>query len=173
MKVAMLIAPKDFKDESVSHTKAMLEKWGISVTITSYSTHDCVGYHGAVYKPDINAAHVKPDDFDAIVLVDGKGVDDYKLYDFRPLLDTVKLFQMRSKPIAAINNAIKIVARANIISSVKVAAPKDEETRRLIALYHGIPSRNEIEDDKGIMTLSNPDKIYDFADLLVAKLGAK
>lgn len=173
MKVAILIAPKDFKDESVSKIKLMLEKWGVRATITSYSTHDCVGYHGAVYKPDINAAKINPNDFDALLLVDGKGVDDYKLYDFRQLLDTVKLFQMKSKPIAAINNAIKIVARANIIQNVKVAMPKDEDSRRLIILYHGTPSKNEIEDDKGIMTLSNPDKVYDFADMIVTKLGVK
>jgi putative intracellular protease/amidase len=173
MKVAMLIAPKDFKDESVSKAKLMLEKWGIGVTITSYSTRDCVGYHGAVYRPDMNAARIDPNEFDAIILIDGKGVDDYKLYDFRPLLDTVKLFQMKGKPIAAINNAIKIIARANIITNIKIAMPKDEESRRLITLYHGTPSRNEMEDEKNILTLSNSDKVYDFADMIVTKLGAK
>lgn len=173
MKIAMLIAPKDFKDESVSKAKLTLEKWGIEVTITSYSTHDCVGYHGAVYKPDINAGRLDPNNYDALLLVDGNGVDEYKLYDFRQLLDTVKLFQMKNKPIAAINNAIKIVARANIINNVKIAMPKDEESRRLITLYHGNPSKNEIEDDKNILTLSNPDRIMDFADLIVGKLGAK
>lgn len=173
MKVAMFIAPRDFKDESVSKAKLMFEKWGIDVVITSYSTHDCVGYHGAVYKLDLNAARIDPSEFDALLLIDGKGIDDHKLYDFRPLLDTVKIFSMKSKPIAAINNSIKIVARANIISNVKIAMPKDDESRRLIILYHGVPSRNEIEDDKNIMTLSNSEKVYDFADLLVSKLGAK
>lgn len=173
MKIAMLIAPKNFKDESVSKAKLMLEKWGIEVTITSYSTHDCIGYHGAVYTPDLNAGRLNANDFDALLLIDGAGVDDYKLYDFRQLLDTVKLFQMKNKPIAAINNAIKIIARANIITNVKVAMPKDEESRRLIILYHGTPSKSEIEDDKGILTLSNPDKIIDFADLIIQRLGAK
>ncbi len=173
MKVAMLLAPKDFKDESASKAKLMMEKWGIEVVITSYSTHDLVGYHGAVYKTQLNAAKINPDDFDAILLIDGKGVDGYKLYDFRPLLDTIRLFQMRKKPIAAINNAIKIVARANIIQNVKVAIPKDEETQRLVSLYHGTASKNEMEDDKGVLTLSNPDKAMEFADLLITKLGAK
>ncbi len=173
MKIAMLIASKDFKDESVSKAKLMFEKWGINTVIASYSTHNCVGYHGAVYKPDLDASKIDPNEFDAILLIDGKGVDDSKLYDFRPLLDTLKLFSMKNKPIAAISNAIKIVARANIISSVKVAMPRDEESRRLIILYHGTPSPKEIEDDKNILTLSNPEKVYDFADMIVAKLGAK
>jgi protease I len=173
MKVALLVAPKDFKDESVSKAKLVLEKWGIEAVLTSYSTHDLVGYHGAVYKTELNAGRIDPNEFDAIILVDGKGVEEYKLYDFRQLLDLIKLFQMKKKPIAAINNAIKILARANIIANVKVAMPKDQESQRLITLYHGTPSRNEVEDDKGIMTLNNPDKVYEFTDMLVGKLGAK
>ncbi len=173
MRIALLLAPKNFKDESVSKAKLMLEKWDIEVVITSYSTHDLVGLHGAVYKPMINAAKINADDFDAIILVDGKGVDEYKLYDFRPLLDTVKMFQMKKKPIAAIGNAIKIVARANIIQNTKIAMPRDDDTQRLIMLYHGTPSKSEMDDDKGILTLSNPDKVYDFTDMLLAKIGAK
>ena len=68
---------------------------------------------------------------------------------------------------------MKIIARANIISGVKIAAPKDEETSRLVILYHGTPSKEELEFDKNILTLSNNDKIINFSDLLLKKLGAK
>lgn len=173
MKVALLIAPKDFKDESVSGIRLMLEKWGIEPVITSYSNHDCIGYHGAAYKPSLNAAAVKPDDFDALVLIDGPGVDGYRLYDFRPLLDTVKLFSMRKKLICAINNGIKVVARANIIANVKVAMPQDDETQRLVLLYHGKPSKEGLELDCGILTLGNSDRITEFADMIIRRLGAK
>lgn len=173
MRVALLIAPKDFKDESVSNIKMMLEKWDIETVITSYATHDCVGYHGAVYTPDLNAAKVVPSDYDALVLIDGKGVDSYKLYDFRPLLDLVKLFQMKGKLICSIGNATKIVARANVIAQTKIAMPSDEEARRLIILYHGTPSKEEMESDKNIMTLSSSDKALGFADMILGKLGVK
>lgn len=173
MKVAILVPPKDFKDESLSNLKLMLDKWGVGLVLTSYSTHELVGYHGAVYNADINAAKIAPGDFDALILVDGKGVDEYKLYDFRQLLDTVKLFYEKKKIVAAIGNSMKIIARANIISGVKIATPKDEETSRLVILYHGIPSKEELEFDKNILTLSNNDKIINFSDLLLKKLGAK
>jgi hypothetical protein len=173
MKVAILVSPKDFKDESLSNLRMMLDKWGVESVLTSYSTHELVGYHGAVYNADINAAKITPYDFDAIILIDGKGVDEYKLYDFRQLLDTIKLFSMQKKMIAAIGNSIKIIARANIIAGVKIAMPKDEDTQRLIILYHGTPSKEELEFDKGILTLGNDDKILNFSDLLLKKLGAK
>ena len=139
----------------------------------SYSTHELVGYHGAVYNADINAAKITPYDFDAIILVDGKGVDEYKLYDFRQLLDTIKLFSIQKKMIAAIGNSIKIIARANIISNVKIAMPKDEDTKRLVILYHGIPSKEDPQFDNNILTLGDDDKIMSFSDLLLKKLGAK
>ncbi len=173
MKVAILVPPRDFKDESVSSLLLMLGKWGIDPVITSYSAKECIGYHGAVYKSGMDASSLSPRDFGALVLIDGKGVDSYKLYDFRPLLDTVKLFSMNGKVVAGIGNAIKIIARANIISNVKIAMPKDEDGHRLVILYHGTPSKEEVELDKNILTLSNNDKILGFADMLIRRLGAR
>ena len=171
MKVAMLIPPKDFRDESVSAMKMMFDKWGVQTVITSYSTHDCVGSHGAVYTPGLNSARISPEDCDALLLIDGSGVDSYKLYDFRPLLDTVKLFSMRGKTIAAMGNAIKVVARANVISGVKTALPRDEEARRLVILYHGVVSKESMEFDRGIATLGSSDKALAFAEFLLHKFG--
>lgn len=174
MRVALLIPPRDFRDESVSHAKLLLEKWDVGVTITSYSTHECVGAHGAVYTPDINAGRLSADEYDALILIDGHGVDNpYKLYDFRPLLDLVKVFYNQKKTVCAINNAMKIIARANIISGVKVAMPKDEESMRLVQLYRGVPSENEIEFDKNILTLNNPELVEDFVDKLLERLGVR
>ncbi|MDE1823953.1 MAG: DJ-1/PfpI family protein [Candidatus Micrarchaeota archaeon] len=173
MKVALLVAPKQFRDESVSHSLPMLEKWGVSPTLVSYSTHDCVGYRGAVYKVGLNGGKLHPDDFDAIILVDGPGVDTYKLYDFRPLLDIMKLFAQKGKLIATVGNAVKIIARANIITGVKIATPRDEESRRLVVLYRGVESDKHLELDKNIMTLNDGEKIEEMTDMLLGKLGAK
>ena len=173
MRVVMLIPPKDFRDESVSSIKNMLEKWGVEVVLASYSKKECVGSHGAVYSRFLNAGHIKGNDFDAIILIDGQGVDSYKLYDFRPLLEVVSSFANRGKIVAGINNAIKIIARSNVISEIKVAAPKDPSTRDVIRLYHGKASENYLEDQKNIITLSDPEKIDYFSDLLLKRLGAK
>lgn len=173
MRAAILVPPKDFKDESVSSLRNMLGKWGVECVLTSYSTSELVGYHGAVYNVELNSAKINPDEFDALILVDGKGVDEYRLYDFRQLLDLVKLFSMKKKIVAAIGNSMKIIARANIISGVKMAHVNDEDASRLVALYHGLESKEDPEFDKGILTLGNNDKTLAFIDLLLRKLGAK
>jgi len=155
MRFAIFIAPKDFKDETVSMLKTTFDKWGIEYSIASYANKDCVGYHGAVYKPDMNAAKISPNDFDGIVLVDGKGFEDYRLFEYRPLLDTLIIFNQSRKYIGAINNSIKAVARANIIKDRKVAMPEDEETRRLVLLFHGIPSEETMEIAGNLVTIKS------------------
>ncbi|MGC9010965.1 MAG: DJ-1/PfpI family protein [Candidatus Micrarchaeia archaeon] len=173
VRVAIFVPPKDFRDETLSMVKLILEKWKVDGIITSYTTKECIGKHGAVYKPAINTAKVDPAEFDGIVLIDGDGVESYKLYDFRPLLDLVKRFYESKKIVGAIGNAIKIIARANIILDTKISAPIDEETQRLMRIYYGLNSPMEVEADKNIITARNPENADAFAQILLEKLGVK
>ncbi len=173
MRVAVFISPMEFKDESVSRTKRILERWGIEAVMTSYTSKDCVGSHGAVYKIQINASKLSPEEFDALLLIDGKGVDSFKLYDLRQLLDTVQIFKERGRIIAGIGNALKILARASVLGSTKVALPPDKETARLVVLFKGIVTENGLEFDKNILTAGNHDSAEALADTLVERLGAK
>ena len=173
MRVVVIIPQRGCKDESLQASVGLLRKWHIDTVVASYSSEDAFGYHGASVKPDQNAALVKSADFDAIILIDGPGVDQYTLYDFRPLLDTVRHFSSNGKLVAGIGNAVKIIARANIISGAKIAAPREEETKRLAVLYKGVLTRNYLECDKNVITLSDPEKAEEMAGLLLTKLGIK
>ncbi|MCL5433431.1 MAG: DJ-1/PfpI family protein [Candidatus Marsarchaeota archaeon] len=151
----VFIAPKNFTDETLSNIKLFFNKWGIDYKIASYSKGDCEGAHGAVYKQDVNANKVYVMDYEGIVLVDGKGIDEYKLYEYRPLLDLLSQFNNLKKVICAVGNASTILARANIIQNKKIAVPKNEEIIRLILLFHGIPSQNNIEFSDNIITINS------------------
>ena len=173
MRVAVIIPQRGFKDESLRAAVELFSKWHVDAVVASYSSEDAVGYHGAIVKPTMSAALVKASDFDAILLIDGPGVDQYTLYDFRPLLDTVKYFYSSGKLIAGIGNAVKIMARANVIANAKIAAPKDDETKRLAALYKGIFTNNYMELDKNILTLNAPEKADELANKMLVQLGLK
>src|SRR5437660_32809 len=163
MKVLIIIPPKDFRDETVGLAKLLLGKWGLSPVIASYITasKECIGYHGAAYKIDINPTNLTSQGFDAMLLVDGPGVETYKLYDFRPLLDLVKDFSTNNKIVAAIGNSIKVLARANVIANRKVAAESDEESKRLVRIYRGSESGSDVESDRNLLTA----KGYEQAEL--------
>ncbi|MGC8699518.1 MAG: DJ-1/PfpI family protein [Candidatus Micrarchaeia archaeon] len=173
MRVAIFVPPKDFRDESLSMVKLLLDKWKVESVITSYTTKECVGRHGAVYMPGINTAKIDPNEYDGFILIDGEGIESYKLYDFRPLLDLIRRFYDSKKIVGAIGNAIKVIARANIITDTKLSAPVDEEMQRLLRIYYGVNSPMEVEFDKNIITARNPENAEPFAQLFLEKIGAK
>lgn len=172
MRFLIFLPPNDFKDESVAMVKTFFDRWSVEYKITSYANKECVGYHGARYMPDVNTNKVSTNDFDGIILIDGKGVDTYKLYEFRPLLDILLLFNEKNKIIGAINNSIKIVARANIVKDRKISMPKDEELRRLVILFHGTPSDESIEISKNIITIKDSQGLEGPLTTMLQHIGA-
>ncbi len=173
MRFLIFLAPKDFHDETLSMLRLFFDRWNVQYQITSYSKHDCTGRHGAVVKPDINAGMVLASEYDGIILVDGSGIDAYKLFDFRPLLDLLMQFNLAHKNIIAVDNAIKVVARANIIKDKKVSTPENEETKRLVLLFHGVPTQNSVEFSDNIVTIRGTDGMDQSLDEMVSRLGVK
>ncbi|MGC8680294.1 MAG: DJ-1/PfpI family protein [Candidatus Micrarchaeia archaeon] len=162
MTFLILIPPKNFTDETLSEVKLFFDKWKVDYKLASYSKDICEGAHGAVYKQDVNANRVSVNDYEGIVLIDGKGIDEYKLYEYRPLLDMLAQFNSLGKTICAIGNASVILARSNIINNKKIAVPKNEEIVRLILLFHGLPSQNNIEFSNNIITINGSKKVGEY-----------
>ncbi|MDE1870699.1 MAG: DJ-1/PfpI family protein [Candidatus Micrarchaeota archaeon] len=172
MRFLIIITPKDFRDESVSLIKLFFDKWGIQYSISSYTSNRCTGIHGAVYTPDIHASKISPSEYDGIVLIDGTGIESYKLYDYRPLLDLMIGFNNSRKYIMSVNNAAKIPARANIIKNKRVSfSTDDRETLRLVNLFHGIPSDNEYEISGNLITIRKSSDIEESMLKILESMG--
>ncbi len=153
MRPLIFIAPNDFRDETLNGLRLFFDKWGVKYALTSYSKKDCNGSHGAIAKLDVNTNNVDASGYDGIIIVDGKGIDTYKLYEFRPLMDLVLKFVKSGKFVAAVGNGIKVLAKTNVIKDRKIATPEDEETKRLVLLFHGIPSKEGVEVAGNILTI--------------------
>ena len=155
MKFLIFVPPRDFRDESLKDVKLFLERWGVKYSTSSYTkSESSIGAHGAIAKIDLNTNKANPDDYDGIILIDGQGIEDYKIYDFRPLLDLINLFLHMKKRVVSIGNASKVLAKANIIKGRQISIPKDAETRKMVAMFHGIPSEKQIEISDSIITMS-------------------
>ena len=154
MNFAVFVPPREFKDESLSAVRMFLDKWGVQYQIASYGSKDCTGYHGSTCRKDIDALKINPMDYDGVIIVDGVGIDSTRLYEFRPLLDMVMLFNSSGKKIVAFGNAVKILARANIIKNRRIAV-RDGEAKRLVTLFHGVPTDGPIEVSDGLITIDS------------------
>lgn len=151
--------------------KLFFDKWGINYMITSYTSAECRGLHGAVYKPDVHTSRVTAEEYDGIVLIDGSGIDDYKLVDYRPLLDLMMLMNNRKRFIISISNTAKIPARANIIKGMRIATD-DEDSKRLVTLFHGTHSDKELEMNGNIISVRNYRDLEDSMQKILDKIGA-
>jgi len=152
VKALIFIPPKDFRDESVSLIRLFFDKWGVNYRISSYTSSECVGMRGASYSPQVHTSKVTSADYDAIVLIDGNGIDNYKLYDYRPLLDLVSNFHRQGKYIIGIDNAAKIPARANIVKG-RLISFADSDTKGLVSLFHGIRSDKQYAISDNLITI--------------------
>lgn len=169
MRFAIFLPQKDFKDETASLIKLIMEKWGVGIDMVSYGK-GCIGTHGAMYKTDVNMSSLPIEKYDGIVLVDGKGIDDTKIYDYRPLLETIMRFDQNKKAVISVGNAGKIVARANIIKGRKMAVP-DTDTMKMVTLFSGIPSKNSHEIAGNLITIKDSDSIENSSDAILQYLG--
>jgi protease I len=169
VKIAIIIPSRDFKDETLSELNLLLVKKDIKITVASTTLKDCTGYHGAIVRPDATLKDLDPAHIDALLLVDGPGVESMRLYDHRPLLDLIRVFYENKRLIAGIGNGIKSIARANIIKDKKIANVGKED-ENLVRLYRGVPTDNYLVFDKNILTLSNSSKVDELVNYLSDKL---
>lgn len=173
MKMLIFIAPNDYREETLEKVRLILDKRDVKYSVSSYSKKECRGYHGAVCMPDVNTNSVSTRDYDGLIIIDGKGIDTYKLYDFRPLLDIVLKFSASKKQVCAIGNSIKVLARANVVRGIKVATPDDEEAKRLVLLFHGIPSQEECEISENVSTIRDSNKMDAAMLKILSRAGVK
>ncbi len=173
MRFLVLIPPSDFSDESMELVDLFFNKWGIEYEIASYTRNACIGSHGGIKKPTLHANSVTVFGYDAFMLIDGIGVEKYKLYEYRPLLDMVYSFHSHKKVVWAIGNAIKIAARANIIKDKKVSVPQSADVRGVVNLFRGILSTEPSEVQGNICTVGNPSNLELVMPGILAKLGIK
>lgn len=173
MHMLIFLPPSDFREESLSMLKLFFDRWGITYSTTSYTKSECRGKHGAHVKPDIHTADVDVHNYDGIIYLDGDGINANKLYEFRPLLDLTMIFDRSMKQVWAIGNAVKIIARSNIIKGRDIAVPNDEETIRLVKLFHGEPSNSEYVVSGNLITIRSGAEIESSMEPILSKLKIK
>lgn len=170
IRVAVIVAP-GFRDETVSALSLLLAKNGIVEELSGFSANECRGQHGATVKPKKVLTEVDPSDVSALIIADGPGMDELRLYNYRPLLNLVRAFGERNRLIAGIGNGIKVVARANVIRDARIAHV-DDDTAKLVRLYHGTVTEDALVIDRNILTLSDHSKIAEMVSRMAKELGA-
>ena len=165
MRVLMIVAPQEFRDEEYLHPREELEKKGARITVASLTTNECAGRFGAKVTPDISIDKVDVDDYDAVVFVGGGGSKVY--FDNDTALRIAKEFATKGKVTSAICIAPMILANAGLLKGRKATAwDHEDDIKNAGGTYTG----NPVEVDGNIITANGPDAARDFGREIAKKL---
>ncbi len=173
MRAAIVIAPKEFKDETLARALGMFRRWGVDAVVVGFVNRECVGSHGAAVMPDMNLSTVRAEDFDVLFIADGEGVESYKIYEVTPLVDLVRAFAAENKIVAGVGSGVKVIAKANIIAGRKIAVPRNHGIEGFVKLYKGVVSQEEMECATNVMSLRDYTKTEEFVAAILDRLGVR
>jgi protease I len=162
----MIIAPENFRDEELLHTKEELERAGVKVTVASTRTA-ARGLLGARVTPDIKLEQAGVDDYGAVVFVGGPGASIY-FNDKRALSIASEAFE-KGKKTCAICIAPTILANAGVLKGKRATVWDGEYVRRIEskgATYTG----KSVEVDGNIITANGPGAAREFGRTIAREL---
>jgi protease I len=152
MRVIMIIAQKDFRDEELFDTKDALVQQNIGIDVAAPSTGTAFGKLGGTIEPDLSFDEVELERYDGIVFVGGPGA--YDLIDDTSLHALANNFYNDDKVVAAICIAPAILARADLLGgkSATIHSSGENYLKEAEADY----TEEDIEQDGKLITANGP-----------------
>ncbi len=168
MKILMVLAPNDFRDDEYSVPRTVFEQENATVMTTS-SSKLAIGRFGLEVKIDIPLNKAKAEDFDAIFWVGGGGCLDYLTnQDARNLAGD---FVKRGKVIGAICAAPRLLLDWRLLKGKKITGWNGDSNLEKLALkgeatYTGIG----VEIDGEVLTADGPDSAKKAGEVFIELL---
>lgn len=165
-RVVFVIAPENFRDEELFHTKEEIDNAGNETAIASLRKGSCSGMLGGTAEASYSLDEITADDFDAIVFVGGKGASVY--FENELALKLAKDFESKGKAVAAICIAPSILANAGLLNGRKATCFESEHANieEKGATFTGSP----VEVAGNIITANGPKAAHDFGKAIVEVL---
>ncbi|MCS7231390.1 MAG: DJ-1/PfpI family protein [Elusimicrobiota bacterium] len=160
MKIAMIIAKNNFRDEEYLQPKEVFIKAGFIVETFSSSLGTAKGMLGATLKVDKVLSELKVEEYDAVVFVGGVGSSEY--WDNSLAHKIAQEAISKNKVIAAICIAPVTLAKAGILKGKK-ATVYHTEAYQLKQLGADYIESNVVVDGK-IITASGPHAAKEFGE---------
>jgi protease I len=165
-KVVMIIAPQNFRDEELLQPKGILTEKGAEVMVASASLETAKGMLGVEVKPDMLVSEIKPEDWDAIILIGGTGASHY--WDDLSIHSMLNEAVKQNKIVGAICIAPVTLANSGILSGKK-ATVFSSETQKLVDKGAECTGK-DVERDGNIITASGPQAAKEFGNAVARAL---
>lgn len=171
-RILMIIAFEDFKDEEYFKSRAILEKAGVKIKITSDNIGTARGVDGGEVNVEFELSKVDVSQFDGIVFIGGPGalkhLDNDKSYKI------TKAAISQNKILAAICISPIILGRAGILKGKKATVwtnPFDKNPQKILEDNGAIYQEERVVVDGNIITGNGPAAAEEFGQKIVEALS--
>jgi len=168
-KIVMIIAPQNFRDEELFEPKQILTEKGAEVKVASASLETAGGMLGAEVNPDMLISDIKPDQWDAILLVGGSGASKY--WEDSSIHSMLNEAVEQNKIVGAICIAPVTLANAGILSGKKATVFISE--RQKLTDKGAQYTTKDVQRDGNIITASGPQAAKEFGNAIAQALMSK
>lgn len=166
-RVAMVVAPRDFRDEELEEPHRYLSEQGVDVVIACAELGTATGKLGATVEPKALLADVEPEEYDGIVFVGGGGSRVY--FDDARAQDLSRRFLFANKLVGAICIAPAILANAGLLAG-RNATSFESERDRLRSAGATVADQPVVVDGR-IVTAEGPAAARLFGEALAGVLA--
>lgn len=168
-KILMVIARDNFRDEEYSYPREIFESNGARVIVAAETSRECRGMLGLKVTPHLPIRNVRPNGYDAVVIVGGTGAQKY-LWEDADLHVIIQKVHSSGKIVGAICLAGVVLARAGILQGKKVTVYKTPESLNEIQNVNARYLPESLVIDGNIITADGPRAAKEFGKAIVEAL---
>ncbi|MCX6738351.1 MAG: DJ-1/PfpI family protein [Candidatus Parcubacteria bacterium] len=171
MKIAIIIAFRNFRDEEYFIPKQAFINAGFEVSTVSSQKGTAIGGSGGEADIDIVLDEINISEFDAIMFVGGPGA--YKYIDDEKVLNIIQEMVKQEKLLAAICIAPAILATAGVLQGRKAtiwSSVMDKKPIKVLQENGAEYVDKPVVCDGNIITANGPSAVNEFSRAIIEKL---
>lgn len=170
IKIALVIAPDQFRDEELFTPKESFEAAGAQTYVAASSLNESRGMLGKVAKPDLLIKDLESMHLDALVIVGGMGSPQY-LWQDTTLHKIIAAKYKEGKVIAAICVSSVVLANAGILENKEATVWEMPESLKALEEGKARYINKPVVVDGKIITANGPEAALEFATTIIEKLS--
>lgn len=164
-RIVLVISPDQFRDEELLEPKKIFLSNGAEVVIASSKLQEATGMLGATVMPDLLLNDLKPENYDACVVVGGMGSPTY-LWEDKTLHSFLQALHGRKKVVAAICLSGVVLAKAGLLKGKRATVWAMPESLAALEAGQAVYSKEHVVKDGIVVTADGPEAASRFAETI-------
>lgn len=170
MKVLIVVAPEQFRDEELFVPRDILQREGAHVVVSACRKGQAKGMLGGSVLPDILVSEARAADYDAVIVVGGMGSPEYLWHD-RDLHRLIVEMAGAGKVVSAICLSGAVLALAGVLAGKKATVWPMAESLAALDKGGAAYKKEHVVQDGRIVTADGPEAAQAFGQAIADEMA--